>query len=213
MSIPLQIAAALFSVAEAADVAGVPRKFLDLWVSQKKIQPTRWVSTTRPKSAKSRGRPMFSVRVIFTVRLTRALHSLGLTYLDAAAIANQTEKGKIAESETADFLISTDGDWMTACVKNIHSGSSLHVYAYAAQFNEKWSVDVHLGSSRAAPSFGWQAPHIFVPASDIFFAVYRDCAKLLGTPIAPEHPLKGPLDQFEGLSNFSKPPKRRTLSN
>jgi hypothetical protein len=180
MSIPIDISAAVYSVAEAADVAGVPRKFVDLWASQKKIQPTRWASTTRPKSAKSRGRPMFSVRAVFIIRLMRLLHSLGLTYADAALVANQIEKGKIAEPETADILIAANGDWMAACVKSVHTVETLQVYAYAAHFNDKWSVAVHLASSKAAPSFGLQALHVFIPASDVFFAVYRDCAKLLG---------------------------------
>jgi DNA-binding transcriptional MerR regulator len=91
----LDVSAPLFGVAEVAEVSGVSRPNIDLLVSQKLVRPTRRIKAARPASAKSRGKPMFSVRAIFIVRLIRELHSLGLSYADSAAIADQTEKAKL----------------------------------------------------------------------------------------------------------------------
>jgi DNA-binding transcriptional MerR regulator len=182
----LDVSAPLFGVAEVAEVSGISRPNIDLLVSQKLVRPTRRIKAARPASAKSRGKPMFSVRAIFIVRLIRELHSLGFSYADSAAIADQTEKAKLSKSDTAknvnksltNLLESTGGDWIAAYGKSPSLFHTIGVYAYASRIGEKWSVEVHLATT-ADQSFS-KAPQILVPASVIFFAVYAACNNLLG---------------------------------
>ena len=133
---------------------------------------------------------MFSVRAIFVFRLIRELHSLGLSYADSAAIADQTENAKLSKSETAknanksltNLLEVTGGDWIRACAERPSLLQIDRVYAYASRIGEKWSVEIHVAASVVAPSLS-KAPQILVPASDIFFAVYAACNNLLGQTV------------------------------
>ena len=194
----LDVSAPLFGVAEVAEVSGVSRPNIDLLVSQKLVRPTRRIKAARPASAKSRGRPMFSVRAIFIVRLIRELHSLGLSYADSAAIADQTEKAKMSKSKTAknsnksltDFLEVTEGDWIMACTNSPSLFQTDRVYAYASRLGEKWSVEIHLATT-VDQSFA-KAPLILVPASEIFFVVYTACNNLLGNTVKPDDLFKVP---------------------
>ena len=195
----LDVAAPLFGVAEVSEVSGVSRPNIDLLVSQKLARPTRRIKAARPASAKSRGRPMFSVRAIFVFRLIRELHSLGLGYADSAAIADQTEKAKMSKSETAknsnksltSIFEVTDGDWIRACAKSPSLFQPDRVYAYASRLGGKWAVEIHLAASVVAPSLS-KAPQILVPASEIFFVVYTACNNLLGNTVKSDDLFKAP---------------------
>jgi DNA-binding transcriptional MerR regulator len=186
----LDVSAPLFGVAEVAEVSGVSRPNIDLFVSQKLVRPTRRIKAARPASAKSRGKPMFSVRAIYIVRLIRELHSLGLSYADSAAIADQTEKAKLSKSDTAknanksltNLLEVTGGNWIAACAESPSLFQRNRVYAYASRIGEKWAVEVHLATT-VDQSLS-TAPTILIPASDIFFVVYTACNDLLGNPRA-----------------------------
>jgi DNA-binding transcriptional MerR regulator len=182
----LDVSAPLFGVAEVAEVSGISRPNIDLLVSQKLVRPTRRIKAARPASTKSRGKPMFSVRAIYIVRLIRELHSLGLSYADSAAIADQTEKAKLSKSDTAknanksltSLLGATGGDWIRACAERPSLFQTTRVYAYAPRIGEKWSVEIHLASTVDQSSS--KAPQILIPASDIFLDVYTACNNLLG---------------------------------
>ena len=203
----LDVSAPLFGVAEVAEVSGVSRPNIDLLVSQKLVRPTRRIKAARPASAKSRGRPMFSVRAIFVFRLIRELHSLGLSYADSAAIADQTEKAKQSQFKTAKnsnksltkLLEVTDGDWIRACAESPSLLQKNRVYAYASRIGEKWSGEIHLATTDQSFS---EAPQILVPASEIFFVVYTACSNLLGNTVksdggATAHQLRNTLRQAE----------------
>ena len=54
------------------------------------------------------------------------------------------------------------------------------IYAYATRSEQKWLFDMHIINPGEPPSFGWDVPHMYVPMSAIFIAVYTDCKKFLG---------------------------------
>jgi len=185
----LDVSAPLFSVTEVSEVSGISRANIDLLVSQKLIRPTRRVKVARPVSTKSRGKPMFSARAAFIVRLIRDLHSLGLSYADSAAIADLTEKATLSKSEIVKnsneslirLLELADGDWIAAFAKNPSRFQTDRVFGYASRLRAKWSVGLCMVATRASDQSVGAAPKIFVPASDIFFDVYAACSALVET--------------------------------
>jgi hypothetical protein len=79
----------------------------------------------------------------------------------------------------------TKGEWMWAMARSIEMASPLYIYAFVAPIKNKWQFDMHIEnagveSPSEPPCFGWDAPLIFVPVSEIFISVYNDCKKMLG---------------------------------
>jgi hypothetical protein len=50
---------------------------------------------------------------------------------------------------------------------------------------------MHIINPGEPPSFGWDVPHMCVPMSAIFIAVYTDCKKFLGISDQTTFDLKG----------------------
>ena len=69
---------------------------------------------------------------------------------------------------------------MWAIARSVEQGESLYIYAYATRSEQKWLFDMHIINPGEPPSFGWDVPHMYVPMSAIFIAVYTDCKKFLG---------------------------------
>jgi hypothetical protein len=187
----LDIDAALFTVLELAQVAGISRSAIDMYLHREVLIPTRRERTsslTRKTKARGRktnqGRPMFSVVIIFKARLIRELgNALGLgpsesslasdKAVDAEIPARELKAAKVPE-------IAAGRNWMWACARGIENNQPLNIYAYAARSADKWLFDMHVGEEGVRPSFGWAAPHIYVPMSEIFIAVYNECKNIAG---------------------------------
>ena len=128
---------------------------------------------------------MFSAIIIFKARLIRELgNTLGLgpsesslasdEALHAEIPARELEAGNVAK-------IAAGRNWMWACARSVETHQPINIYAYAARSADGWLFDIHLGEKKSAnPCFGLQAPHVYVPISEIFISVYNDCKKILG---------------------------------
>jgi hypothetical protein len=159
----------LFTTKDVAEICGVNRATLDIWLQRGLITPAGRAEKISPK-ARTKGRPYFSAREIFKVELLRAFAAdllLGLT--DYAAIA---EKAKIAET------IAETGEWMWSVARSVEKGRTASVYAYATRVDGDWIFDTHVGKIGGIPCFGWDVPHVFVPMSAIFASVYLKCKRV-----------------------------------
>jgi hypothetical protein len=94
-------------------------------------------------------------------------------------VARKAEKALIDAAQIADS-VARSGEWMLATARSVEQGEPLYIYAYATRSEQKWLFDIHIANPGEAPSFGWDLPHMYVPMSAIFIAVYTDCKKLLG---------------------------------
>ena len=185
------IDAALFTVTELAQVSGISRSTIDMYLHRGVVIPTRrerTLSHTRKTKVRGRkttqGRPMFSAIIIFKARLIWELgNTLGLgpsesslasdEALHAEIPARELEAGNVAK-------IAAGRNWMWACARSVETHQPINIYAYAARSADGWLFDIHLGEKGANPCFGLQVPHLYVPISEIFMSVYNDCKKILG---------------------------------
>jgi hypothetical protein len=159
----------MFGPIDVAKIAGVNRTMVDVWLQRGLISPAARGEKQNPR-AKTKGKPYFSAREVFQVRLLHLLASdlfLGLS--DYAVVA---EKAKLAST------ISQAGEWMWAVARGIENGRPFLVYAYATHAGGEWQFDVHMEKTGGAPCFGWDVPHVYVPMSTIFSPVYLECKRL-----------------------------------
>jgi hypothetical protein len=175
-----------FTTGEVAQVCGVSRPVIDMWGTRGFIEPTRRErpiarrQTSTMRSRTSKGKPLFSARDIFKARLLQVLAAqLGIALTDSVLVARQAEKALIGAAQVADN-VARNGEWMWATARSFEQGESLYIYAYATRSERKWLFDIHITNPGEPPSFGWDLPHMYVPMSAIFIAVYTDCKKLLG---------------------------------
>jgi hypothetical protein len=180
--------APLFSAAEVAQIAGVPRPIIDVWVNRKVIQPTRRqrpaISQRRASKNKGRhsriGRPMFSCRDAFKAMMVRALAEwLTLGSPESSSIASNAEATKLHRESARVAEVAVGGEWMWACARSSERGKLLNIYAYASRNAGHWEFDMHVGVAGEAPCFGWERPHLFVPISLLFQRTYEKCKQLL----------------------------------
>jgi hypothetical protein len=117
------------------------------------------------------GRPRFSAKAIFRVRLARELGThLGIGLSEWVALASIAEAAESASG----------GVWMESVARGLENDTPFpRVYAYAAYDKGEWLFDMEVGELKK-PEFGVTIPHIFIPMSDVFAAVYIECKKLLG---------------------------------
>jgi hypothetical protein len=195
----------LFTAAKLADLCGVKRPVIDTMATRGFIRasgrepaatPRRQSATKGTRRRASKGRPLFSARDVFKVRLMRSLAAqLDMAFPESVVMAvwaertGAAEQKKIAEyeasiSELADAP-AYEGEWMWAMARSIERGKPFYIYAYATRSDQKWQFDMHIENPGAErpnepPCFGWKVPHIFVPVSEIFLVTYADCKKLLG---------------------------------
>ena len=188
---------ALFSVGEAAAVSKVSRPAIDVLLNRGVLEPARreQPSGRRPGSGKkSRGRPMFSTREIFQVRLIREFSAqTALSSSDTLLVGKAADRAKIkpadarklakliAEAGEVAERFATEGEWMWACARSYERGAPIPMYAYATRSEDGgWLLDMHLFDYGEEPSFSWDVPHIFVPMSQLYLDVYVECKKILG---------------------------------
>lgn len=184
---PFDIEAPLFTAAECAEVSGLSRALVDVWVGRNLLPPTRREYSPRRSKGrvrKGRGRPMFSAVAIFKVRVASELgryFKIGLS--EWSPVGTEVERAQ-NESELSAAAaiagISAEGNWMWAVARALEADKRFNVYGYAAYQNREWLFDMHIGDQLIEPCFGTTIPHIFIPMSDIFESVYKDCKKLLG---------------------------------
>jgi len=179
----------LFSAAELAAVSGLSRGTVDLWGSRGLLPPTRrerMPRSTKARPRKGHGRPMFSVAAIFRARLA---HDLGAHL--GIGLSEWLELSDLIEAEMA------RRGGMEAVAHAIETNdATFKVHALATRIDGKWKTTTYfigdvvtarlnnpaldLKPKPEEPKFWIAVPHIFIPMSDIFAAVYRECKKLLG---------------------------------
>jgi hypothetical protein len=178
-----------FTTGEVAQVCGVSRPVIDMWGTRGFIEPTRrerpiagrQAPTTKERRLRaSKGKPLFSARDMFKARLLQVLAAqLGIALSDSVLVARKAEKALIDAAQIADS-VARSGEWMLATARSVEQGEPLYIYAYATRSEQKWLFDIHITNPGEPPSFGWDVPHMYVPMSAIFIAVYTECKKLLG---------------------------------
>jgi hypothetical protein len=195
VQLDFDIDAALFTVAELAQVSGISRSAIDMYLHRGVLIPTRRARTFSPtRKTKVRGwktaqgRPMFSIIIIFKARLILELgNALGLGPSESSLVSDQALQAEIPpldleHGNVAD--IAADRNWMWACARSVETNQPIKVYAYATRSADRWLFDMHLGEKSAIPCFGLQVPHAYVPVSEIFISIYNDCKKILGVTAA-----------------------------
>jgi hypothetical protein len=185
------IDAALFTVTELAQVSGISRSAIDMYLHRGVLIPTRRARTLGPtRKTKVRGwktaqgRPMFSVIIIFKARLILELgNTLGLGPSESSLASDEALRTEIPAHQLKGENIAklaADRNWMWACARSAETNQPINIYAYAARSADRWLFDMHLGEKGAIPCFGLQVPHVYVPISELFISVYNDCKKILG---------------------------------
>jgi hypothetical protein len=196
----------LLTAAKVADLCGVQRPVIDTMGTRGFIHASgREQPSTRRRqggkkgtksSSDTKGRPLFSARDVFKVRLMRDLADqvdFALTQSkDMAAWSEETSKEdqkKLTDYEASVSKLADafayGGEWMWGMARSIERGKPFFIYAYATRAGGEWRFDMHIettdkGKPNEPPCFGWDVPHIYVPVGKIFSAVYDDCKKLLG---------------------------------
>jgi hypothetical protein len=175
--------AALFSSGELAQVAGLSRAMVDLWVSRGLLEPTRRERAerrTKGRVRKGHGRPMFSAGAIFKVRLTLELgRHLGIGRSEWVPLGKTVEEAQVANiAEAADRV--AGGNWMWAVARGVENEKPFRIYTLATYCNGEWLFDMQLGDQSHMPSFGQDVPYLVIPTWKIYEAVYVACKELLG---------------------------------
>jgi hypothetical protein len=191
VQLDFDIDAALFTVSELAQVSGISRSAIDMYLHRGVLIPTRRARTLSPtRKTKVRGwktaqgRPMFSVIIIFKARLIWELgNTLGLGPSESSLASDEAVRTEIPARELEagnDAEIPAGRNWMWACARSVETKQPINIYACAARSAGRWQFDIHLGEKGAIPCFGLQVPHVYVPISEIFFSVYNECKKIVG---------------------------------
>jgi hypothetical protein len=200
----------LFTAAKLADLSGVKRPVIDTMATRGFIRasgreqpatPRRQSATKGTRRGVSKGRPLFSARDAFKVRLIRVLAAqAGLELGYSAFMGDKAKDWTITESELAQLVAvaesaeaaaeiadgpATQGEWMWAMARSIERGKPFYIYGYATRREDEWVFDMHIEnpgveSPTERPCFGWRLPHIYVPVGEIFHRVYNDSKELLG---------------------------------
>ena len=127
---------------------------------------------------------MFSVIIIFKARLILELgNTLGLGPSESSLSSDEALRTEIQarELEAENVAeIAAGRNWMWTCARSLEANQPINIYAYAARSADRWLFDMHLGEKGAIPCFGLQVPHLYVPISEIFISVYKECKKILG---------------------------------
>jgi len=159
---PIDIDAALFTLGELAEVAGIKRGLVDVWSHRGVIAPTRVARVS------GRRRGLFSVRAIVRARLVRVLgEHVAMGPAESAGLAK--DSGSV---EVADMMAGED--WMFAARRNPHLGYSVAV----ARIENCWRWKLITKGEDTASYFGPAVPFIVLPIWHIFNEVYRACIAL-----------------------------------
>jgi hypothetical protein len=69
-----------------------------------------------------------------------------------------------------------DENWMWAVARGVENNIPFHVSCYASHTVKGWKIDVQFGKPKE-PQFGLEAAYMFIPMSEIFADVYRECSE------------------------------------
>jgi DNA-binding transcriptional MerR regulator len=184
--VPFNLYAGLFTPNKLAELCGVKRPVIDTMSNRGFIGPTQRERATK--------RPLFSFRDADYIRMMRVVAPLGLGLKESSLMADEFKRKKMTKSEVAMEAMAemaaiaetptTKGEWMWAMARSVERGKPFYIYAYAAPIKNKWQFDMHIENPGVEhpgepPCFGWEVPHIYVPVSEIFIAVYDDCKRML----------------------------------
>lgn len=70
-----------------------------------------------------------------------------------------------------------DENWTWAVARSVENNSEFHVCCFATHTSKGWKIDPQFGKPRE-PCFGMKAAYMFVPMSEIFADVYRECREV-----------------------------------
>ena len=172
----LDIEAALFTVGELANVAGIKRGVADVWVHRGIIVPTRVAHVS------GRKRPLFSIRAVFKARLVHLLHeNLATGPTESALVAKESETVKIAG-------MLDNEDWILTVLRNMHRPTPLEIWAAVNRDNKRWQWKLFTDAKKIGVPFGSSHPFMVLPLSSTLLATYKDCKRLhdLGSNSADE---------------------------
>jgi hypothetical protein len=194
--VPIDPYVARFTAGEASIILGLDGATLATWGKRGFIIPTRReqgagsaAGKKRNKKNSPKGKSLFSVRDLVMIRVLHLCsQQMSLALSVSAKLGDDVKKTHqpaaraIAAMEAARVseAVAMHGEWMWAVARAYERGEKFAVYIYAARPHLKWEFDMHVGDLGQRPSFGWEVPHIYVPASDIFIPIYVECKKLLG---------------------------------
>jgi hypothetical protein len=188
VQVGFDIDAAQFTVSELAQISGIKRAAIDMYLHRGVLLPARRESISRPKrgtkgrSPKVHGRPLFSVVSVFMARLIRELgDALGLGPSEASLAANAAANAEISARElkaTKIVGMTSDGNWMRLLARSIEEKQPLDIYGYAIRSSGQWLFDIHVGVEGTSPTFGSAAAYIRVPLSKLFIPIYGECIRI-----------------------------------
>jgi hypothetical protein len=166
----------LFTAAKLAELCDVKRPVIDTMATRGFIRasgreqpptPRRQPKTKGRPTRASKGRPLFSARDVFKVRLMRVLAAqAGLELGYSAFMADKAKDRTITESELAKLGAvaksaepttiaaveiadkpAPQGEWMWAMARSIEREKPFYIYAYAARLGGKWQFDMYVENS------------------------------------------------------------------
>jgi hypothetical protein len=187
--------AGLFTASEASNILGLSGAVLATWGQRGFSQPTRreqggasTAGTKRIKKNSPKGKPLFSARDLVKLRTLQIFsEQMGLPLTASAEFGERVKKTAESAAEAIAGMEATSvadtvamrGEWMWAVARAFERGEKFHVYIYVTRPRERWEFDMHVGELGEPPCFGWQLPHIYLPASEIFVGIYAKCKAML----------------------------------
>jgi hypothetical protein len=187
MQAAFDLEAPLFGTGELAQVSGLSRAMVDVWVSEGRLRPTRRQQREGQMKGRGRkrlGRPMFSAVAIFTVKLTCEMAAqLGIGLSEWISLGVAVEGADIPPyvanmAELTEYV--AGGNWFWAVARGVENNKPFKIYSYATRTKGKWLFDTHVGDELKEPCFGLNQPFLFIPMWRTFSEVYVECKKLLG---------------------------------
>ena len=161
MADPIDIELPLFSAAELANVAGLDRGRVDLWVHRGIICPSRVDRLT------VRSRSSFSMIVVYEAKLIRDFgEHVGVGPTDAVKAA---------------AAVIDDGKWLFHAARHAEAGDILDHFAIVSRSEDCWQANFHVGLDPVRAQK--ETPGILVATGATFAAVYKSCKALLSTTL------------------------------
>jgi hypothetical protein len=70
-----------------------------------------------------------------------------------------------------------DENWWWAVARSVENNTEFHISCYATRTSKGWKIDPQFGEPKE-PGFGTKTVYMFVPMSEIFADVYRECREV-----------------------------------
>jgi hypothetical protein len=196
--VPFDLYAGQFSAGESASILKMKPGVLAMQTRRGVSPPTRRggvAGSARKKKRERQGKALFSLRDLIKIQTQQTLSEMGFSLTELVPVGDQMKltpepvAARLSAIEAAYIAgtIAMEGEWMWAMARSIERGQPFLIYAYATRTNNKWQLDMHIDnpgveSPTKPPCFGWKAPLLYLPVSEIFIGVYSECKKVLGLP-------------------------------